>query len=216
MRTLSKFLPLLPAAFLAGALLLPAGPAWAADPAPAPAPAPAPQKPTDAKICLNCHKAAPGNLHGTFENVAMKSETIQIKIDAATEVLKFDQDEIKVLNTTPKQPVADALRSIKKGHEVRVEYTEKGGVKFASLISAKPPIKVPAEKLLKTADIEKLIAQGPEKGKYLLVDSRPAPRFQEGYIPTAINIPFPAFNKMTDKLPQDKNQLLIFYCNGFT
>ena len=57
---------------------------------------------------------------------------------------------------------------------------------------------------------------GPEKGKYTLVDSRPALRVQEGAIPTAINIPFPAFDKMTDKLPKDKAALLIFYCNGVT
>ena len=58
--------------------------------------------------------------------------------------------------------------------------------------------------------------QGPEKGKYLLVDARPAPRFMEGAIPTAVNIPFVAFDKMVDKLPKDKSTLIIYYCGGVT
>ena len=65
--------------------------------------------------------------------------------------------------------------------------------------------------------MEKLVALGPEKGKYFLFDSRPLPRFQEGFIPTAVNLPFPAFDKLADKLlPKDKNALIIFYCAGTT
>ena len=40
-------------------------------------------------------------------------------------------------------------------------------VKTASLVSVKPKIKVAPEKLLTTAEIEKLVAKGPKKGKYL-------------------------------------------------
>ena len=105
---------------------------------------------------------------------------------------------------------------MKRGKEVRIEYTEKDGKKFATLVSAKVPIKVRTEMLMNTADVEKLVAQGPEKGKYLLIDARPAPRFMEGAIPTAINIPFAAFDKMMEKLPKDKNALIIYYCAGMT
>ena len=80
----------------------------------------------------------------------------------------------------------------------------------------KPAIKVSPEKMVKTEDVEKLVALGPEKGKYMLIDARPLPRFQEGGIPTAINIPFPAFEKMKDKLPADKAMLIVYYCAGVT
>ncbi len=69
---------------------------------------------------------------------------------------------------------------------------------------------------MSTADVEKLVALGSEKGKYLLIDARPAPKFMEGAIPTAINIPFPAFEKMADKLPADKSALIVYYCAGMT
>lgn len=210
MRTLSTFSPILSAAFLAGVLLLPGGPAGAAEPATPP------QKPTDAKICLNCHKPETGNLRGHWENVAMKSSTIQLKIDDRSEVVKFDPDDLKILNTDPKEPLEKALRSIKKGHEVRIAFTEKDGVKTASQVSAKPAVKLAAEDKISLAEVEKLVAQGPEKGNYALFDSRPAPRFKEGAIPTAVSLPYPEFDKFTDRLPADKSKLVIFYCSGVT
>ena len=55
----------------------------------------------------------------------------------------------------------------------------------------------------------------PKSDTVLLVDSRPKEaKFDKGYIPTAINIPDTSFEKMIDLLPQDKNTLLIFYCEG--
>ena len=183
----------------------------------APAPAPA-AKPTIPQFCTNCHKAAPGELSGWFENVAFKSQSIQLKIDAATEIVRFDPKTIKVVEAgDPK--TAEALREIRKGHESRIVFTEKDGVKTASAIYFKGPIKIAPEKLVKYDDVAKLVAQGPEKGNYLLVDSRPLPRVQEGTIPTAINLPFTTkgFDALAaEKLPADKAKLVVFFCQGVT
>jgi len=176
-------------------------------------------KPAIAKICTNCHKAEPNAILGHFDNVAFKAKTIQVKIDDAVELLKFDEDEIKVVNGEGKTGDGELLKDnkLKKGHEIKVEYVEENGVKTAVKLIAKPPVKIPAEMLMSTADMEKLVAQGPEKGKYFLFDSRPLPRFQEGAIPTAVNLPFPAFDKLAENLlPRDKNALVIFYCAGPT
>ena len=57
----------------------------------------------------------------------------------------------------------------------------------------------------------------PKPADVLIVDSRPSRgKFDKGYIPTAINIPGSKFDKMTDKLPEDKSTLLISYCQGPT
>ncbi len=196
-----------------GLLTTPVYPASAEEKAAMPAPPQA--KPSVAKICGSCHTPQEGSLRGNFDSVAYKTQSIQIKIDDATEILRFDKAGLKVANVQAENP-GEPLRSIKKGKEVRVEYIEKDGKKFATLVVSKPPIKVAPEKLMSTADIEKLVAMGPEKGKYLLIDARPAPKFMEGAIPTAINIPFPAFEKMVDKLPKDKNALIVYYCAGMT
>lgn len=184
----------------------------AADPAPA-------TRPTIAKICTNCHKAEENAVRGHFDIVSFKAKTIQVKIDDAAELFQFDEDEIKVVNGVGKTGDGEFLKDnlLKKGHEIKVEYKEKNGVKTAVKLIEKPPVKVSDDMLMKTADIEKLVAQGPEKGKYFLFDSRPLPRFQEGSIPTAVNLPYPAFDKLAEKLlPKDKNALIVFYCSGQT
>ena len=57
----------------------------------------------------------------------------------------------------------------------------------------------------------------PQPKGVMIIDSRPyQPKFANGHIPTAISIPDSQFEKMTDKLPEDKSTLLIFYCEGPT
>lgn len=176
-------------------------------------------KPASAKICANCHQAEPGAIRGHFDLVTFKAKTIQIKIDDAVELFQFDEDDIKVVNGAGKTGDGEFLKDnlVKKGHEIMIEYTEKNGVKTAVKLIEKPPVKIPADMLMKTADIEKLVAQKPGDRNYFLFDSRPLPRFQEGFIPTAVNLPYPAFDKLADNLlPKDKNALIVFYCAGTT
>ena len=60
-------------------------------------------------------------------------------------------------------------------------------------------------------------ANVPQPEGALIIDSRPyQPKYVNGHIPAAVSIPDSQFDKMTDKLPQDKNTLLIFYCEGPT
>ncbi|MBU8849123.1 MAG: rhodanese-like domain-containing protein [Desulfobacterales bacterium] len=57
----------------------------------------------------------------------------------------------------------------------------------------------------------------PKPANVMLIDSSPKKgKFDKGSIPTAISIPDSSFAKMTDKLPKDKNALLIFFCQGPT
>jgi len=199
-------------------MMLVAGISLSAAAASVAAPASIGAKPTIAKICSNCH-SEPRAVFGYFDNVAFKARTIQVKIDDAVELIKFDEDEIKVVNAEGKTGDGDFLKDnrVKKGHEIRVDYDVENGVKKAVKLVVKPPVKIPAEMLMSTADLEKLVAQGPDKGKYFLFDSRPLPRFQEGAIPTAVNLPFPDFHTLAEKLlPGDRKALIIFYCAGPT
>lgn len=177
-------------------------------------PAPA-ARPTIPQVCTSCHKAQPGSLRGVFENVAFKSQAIQLKIDANTEIVRFDPKTIKVLDSGVAKP-GEALREIAKNREARIDYVDKDGTKFATEISFKGPIKIASEKLSNYAEVERLVALGPDKGSYTLIDSRPLPRVQEGTIPTAINLPYPAWDKFVDRLPKDKNRAIIFFCQGVT
>lgn len=185
--------------------------------APAAAPAPA-AKPNIPMFCTNCHKAGPNETFGMFENVAFKSQSIQLKIDAATEIVKFDPKTIQVVEAgDAKTP--EAMYEIRKGHETKVEFVEKDGAKTVAKIWFKGPIKIAAEKLVKYDEVAALVAKGPEAGNYVLVDSRPLPRVMEGTIPTSINLPFTTkgFDALAaEKLPADKSKFIVFFCQGIT
>lgn len=59
-------------------------------------------------------------------------------------------------------------------------------------------------------------AKMPKPKGVMIVDSRPyKPKYIASHIPTAVSIPTSQFDKMTDLLPENKNDLLIFYCGGF-
>ena len=172
-------------------------------------------KPTIPQVCTNCHKAQPNAVQGIFENVAFKSQAIQLKIDSYTEIVRFDPRTIKVVDGGVAKP-AEALRDISPNREARIDYVEKDGTKVATQISFKGPIKIAPEKLVKYAEVEALVALGPDKGDYTLIDSRPLPRVQEGTIPTSINLPYPAWDKFVDRLPNDKSRRIVFFCAGVT
>jgi rhodanese-related sulfurtransferase len=100
--------------------------------------------------------------------------------------------------------------------ECRAEYVLDGNVKRVSVLTLKPKLEVPEDQQVGAAELEKLVAKGPAKAKYFLFDARPAPRFAEGFIPTAESLPYPAFEKEKGKLPADKGALIIYYCAGVT
>ncbi len=172
-------------------------------------------KPTMVAVCGTCHKPSAGMLRGYVENVALKSSSLQLDLGSGMEIVRFDPKALKVLDSGIAKP-AEHLGKVRKGHEARVEFSEKDGVKTASVVSLKGPITIAPEKLVSYDEVAKLVSAGPDKARYTLVDSRPLPRFQEGTIPTAINLPYPAFDKMLDRLPPEKDRLLVFFCQGVT
>ena len=170
-------------------------------------------KPTIPQICTNCHKAAPGEVAGYFDNVAFKSQSIQLAIDDGKEIIRFDPKALNVIDAGAAKN-AEHLREVRKGHETRVSFVEKDGQKWATEIRFKGPVKVAKEDLVDYAFVKKLVDQG--AGNFALVDSRPLPRFQQGTIPGAIHVPYPAWDKAVSRLPAAKDALLVFFCQGVT
>jgi hypothetical protein len=162
--------------------------------------------------CLKCHAdyETRANLFaGKFIDVSTKANAIMLGIDKDKEIIYFDDA------TTLKN--AENIRAIPKQESVRVTYIKKDGKNFAKEVEVKKGIAVPKEQLASVEDVAKLVAQGPEKGKYVLLDSRPAAMYNEGHIPTAVAFPFPEFDKLAETvLPKDKEVLQVYYCIGFS
>jgi rhodanese-related sulfurtransferase len=198
---------------LMGALLVSAQITAAQTPA---TPAPAKAKPPQPAMCSACHTLEPNQMGGYFESAAFKSQSMQLDVGAAApQILRFDPKALKVIDAgVDKTP--EFLREAKKRHEVQVTFAEKDGAKVVSEIRFKGPAKIDPANLIDYAGVAKLVAEGPTKTPFTLIDSRPLLRFQEGSIPGAIHLPFIGFDKFIDRLPKDKNQLVVFYCGGVT
>lgn len=166
------------------------------------------QKPKIAPICKQCHEPDEKRLQGTLAGVSQKAETIQVQVGPATWIVKYG-DDIKLKGV-------DHILRIPKEKEIAVTIEDRGGSLYATAVAMKPPAKVPAEKLIQVDALAKLVAEGPEKGNFVLIDSRPAPRYNEGHIPGAILLYDAEFDKQKDRLPREQDKLLIFYCGGDT
>ena len=61
----------------------------------------------------------------------------------------------------------------------------------------------------------KTYAKMPKPEGVMIVDARPyQPKYVNGHIPTAVSIPDSKFDELKNLLPEDKNTLLIYYCEG--
>jgi hypothetical protein len=164
------------------------------------------EKPKIAPLCKQCHAPDESLLRGTL-GIVFKG-FMQVNVGPAKWVVKLDKDT--------KLQGAEDFSKIPIEKEIAVSFVQKDGEVIALAVSVKPPAIVPEEKLVKVDEMARLVALGPEKGNFVLIDSRPASRYLEGHIPGAILIPDPEFEKHADKLPKDMNKLLIFYCAGVT
>jgi hypothetical protein len=158
--------------------------------------------------CLKCHtefKEMKDVMAGDFESRSNKAKSIQVNVGEQSQLVKFTT-ETEVVN-------AESIKALQKPIPVLVAFERQGEDLVATKITAKPIIKVPENQLIDVEGVAALLTQSPDS--YLLVDSRPPIRYHEGHVPTAISMPFPKMPEMLDKLPQEKDRLVVFYCGGF-
>jgi hypothetical protein len=141
--------------------------------------------------------------------VSDKFKTIQVAAGKVVWVIRYGDD----LTLQGAAKLAD----IPKEKEIGVKFKGDEKNPYAVSLSVKPAAKVAPEKLVTLEEMTKLVALGPEKGNFLLFDSRPAPKCIEGQIPYTVSLPYDKFDLLKDKLlPKEKDKLLIFYCGGVT
>jgi hypothetical protein len=168
------------------------------------------EKPTVQAPCSQCHQPEKDLVRGTLVSVTEKFKTINVQVGPKLVWVITYGDDLKLTG-------ADRLASVPKDKEVGIRITGDEKKPYAVGLTVKPPAKVAPEKLVSVEELQKLVTEGPEKGNYLLIDSRPKPRYLEGHIPTAVSLQSDKFDELKDKiLPKEKDKLIIFYCGGVT
>jgi hypothetical protein len=172
-------------------------------------------KPTIAGGCKRCHKAEEGAIRGKLGNVSDEFKSLQVKVGTFIWVVTYDQNTTVIQGE--KKDGAAELAKLKKGKEILVSTTGDPQKLVATAVSVKQPYKVPERQKITHEEVKALVAKGPEEGAYTLVDARPKGVFLSGHIPTALSLPFGAFEDKHGKvLPKDKDRHIIFYCGGPT
>ena len=168
------------------------------------------EKPTVLAPCKQCHQSEKDLVRGTLVSVSEKFKTINVQVGQKLVWIINYGDDLKIVG-------ADKLASVAKDKEIGIRFTGDEKKPYAVSLTVKPPAKVAPEKLVSLEELKKLVDMGPEKGGYLLVDSRPKPRFNEGHIPYAVSLDNVKFDDLKDKiLPKEKDRIIIFYCGGVT
>ena len=184
------------------ALVLSAGPAVAG-------------KPNIMESCKICHQAAVGVVRGKMVSVSSEFKSLNVTVGPLVWIVKYG-DDLKVKDGE-KISGADTLKTIPRDREIAVTFTGDEAAPLAVQVAVKPPFKVAAEKIIAVEQMQELVAQGPEVGKFTLLDSRPGMMYVEGHVPGAVSLPYPAFKeKAAALLPADKGALVVFYCAGET
>lgn len=168
------------------------------------------EKPTVLAPCKQCHQPEKDLVRGTLVSVSEKFKTINVQVgQKLVWIINYGED-LKIAG-------ADKLLSISKDKEIGIKFTGDEKKPYAVSLAVKPPAKVAPEQLVSIDELAKFTAISPEKSGYLLVDSRPKPRFNESHIPNAVSLDNTKFDELKDKiLPKEKDKLIIFYCGGVT
>ena len=144
---------------------------------------------------------------GKVTGKSNKAKTITIEVKGKNEFLKFDDKTAGIAHAVV-------------GEASIIAFEMRGADRFATSVKPKLATLPEGVKEIKVDELAKLIAVGPDEANYVLVDSRPAARYHEGHIPTAISIPETVMKKTGAAfLPGDakiNNTQLIFYCGGPT
>ena len=172
-------------------------------------------KPSIGGPCQKCHTAQPDAVRGNLGKVSPEFNTLQVSAGKLIWIVKYD-DKTSVIDGDQTSG-AEKLKELPKGKEILVSYSGGEAKPLATEIKVKQPYEVPDEQKITNDELVNLVAMGPEKGGYTLVDARPTGAYLGGHIPTAISLPFDSFeDNCTTVLPPDKDRLLVFYCGGPT
>lgn len=159
--------------------------------------------------CKSCHKSDGKTLWGFIKAGSQKDDSFQVQVDGDVWDLVYDSST----------KFAKNLTSIKElAHEkiVMVKFKEEAGKLIATEVSYKTPSSfIPPEDVLETEKLVELLKKDPKKANYVIFDVRGVSNYQEAHLPKAQVLPNYRFFKYKDRLPKDKNTLIVAYCNSY-
>lgn len=110
---------------------------------------------------------------------------------------------------------AESAEDVQKGESVTVHYRPEGADNVAHVVSMNLVTLPKGISEIKTGELAVELTRNDPN--FLLIDARPASRYEEEHIPGAVSIPYTKLKeKGADLLPAEKDTAMVFYCGGPT
>jgi predicted sulfurtransferase len=154
--------------------------------------------------------AAAPSVKGKISNISQKAKTIALTLsDSSFFLVKFtDETKLKGIEST---------KELKADEPVIVNYSVVNGENIATSLEIVHATMPPGTKEIKTKELAELFKSNKD---LVVIDSRPAARYEEGHIPGSISVPYAKIVKMGEEgaklLEKYKDRQLVFYCGGST
>ncbi|WED20674.1 rhodanese-like domain-containing protein [Vibrio sp. JC009] len=147
--------------------------------------------------------AAAEQVVGKIQSAVHMSKTIQYLNPKTKEVnvIKYDENTVLV--------DAESFKDLTVNTKFKAEVDENG---YASKIK-RVLVKLPADQVIDTDTLSDMLDDGEP---VFIGDARPVSKYNIGHIPTSKPTPSDKLKQNLDWLPEDKDQLLVFYCGGVT
>lgn len=150
------------------------------------------------------------SVKGKISNISQKAKTIALTLsDSSFFLVKFtDETKLKGVEST---------KALKADEPIIVSYAVVNGENIATSLELVHATLPAGTKEIKTKELAELLKSNKN---LLLIDSRPAIKYDESHIPGSISIPYAKIVKMGDDgaklLEKYKDKQLVFYCGGST
>lgn len=145
---------------------------------------------------------------GKVTGVSKKAKSITVSVG------KGDQAKMMMVKY---DDATKGMEHAKDGEAAIITFELRGPDKVATDIKPKLATLPEGIKEIQPEELLPLVTAGPDKGRFALIDSRPAKRYDDGHVPGAISIPADDIEtRGAALLPADKSTPLIFYCGGIT
>lgn len=161
------------------------------------------------ETCKSCHKSDGSTLWGFVRAGSQKDDYFQVQVDGDVWELAYDKSTKLAKNLT-------TIKELANEKIVMVRFKKDDNKLIATYVSYKtPPSFIPPDDVIETEELVKLLNQNPKDANYIIFDVRGVSNYQEDHIPMAQNLPIYRFFKFKDRLPKDKNTLIVAYCNSY-
>jgi hypothetical protein len=161
-------------------------------------------------ICAGCHKADSDTIWGTLVPGTQTDDSFKVQAGKDVWSVRYDKG-------TKLEKLFKSVRELRDEKAVRVKFEDEGaGVVYAEEVSHKPNYKFKdPDDVITIAEVIELLKKDPKEGNYVIFDARGYDNYIEGHLPHAVLLPYYRLQAFKDRLPADKDTLIVAYCRGY-